>query len=82
VHRGRSSPRRPTRGVAGGTVAGMGAGVNETKQNRNFRFPNPEDPGFGAKQVQFLERPKLKFSNTNLKFSQNRSCRERFVLQL
>ena len=38
-----------TRGVAGGTVAGMGAEVGETEQNRNFRFPNPEPPGFGAK---------------------------------
>ena len=42
-----------TRGVAGGTVAGMDAGVGETEQNRNFRFPNPEPPGFGAKQIQF-----------------------------
>ena len=49
AHGGRSSPRRPARGVAGGTVAGMGAGVGETEQNRNFRFPNPEPPGFGAK---------------------------------
>ena len=42
-----------TRGVAGGTVAGMGAGVGETEQNRNFWFPNLEPPGFGAKQIQF-----------------------------
>ena len=41
-----------TRGVAGGTVAGMGTGVGETEQTRNFRFPNPEPPGFGAKQIQ------------------------------
>ena len=41
------------RGVAGGTVAGLGAGVGEIEQNRNFRFPNPEPPGFGAKQIQF-----------------------------
>ena len=60
AHGGRSSPRRPTRGVAGGTVAGMGAGVSETEQNQNFRFPNPELPvyqpgasGFWAKQIQF-----------------------------
>ena len=33
-----------TRGVAGGTVAGMDAGVGETEQNRNFRFTNPELP--------------------------------------
>ena len=46
-------------GVAGGTVAGMGAGVGETEQNRNFRFRNPELPvskpgtsGFGAKHIQ------------------------------
>ena len=42
-----------TRGVAGGTVAGMGAGVGETEQNWNFRFPKPGTPGFGAKQTQF-----------------------------
>ena len=42
-----------THGVAGGTVAGMGAGVGETEQTRKFRFPNPEPPGFGAKQIQF-----------------------------
>ena len=53
AHRGRGLPQRPTRGVTGGTVAGMGAGVGETEQNRNFRFPNPEPPGFGAKQIQF-----------------------------
>ena len=48
-----------TRGVAGGTVASMGAGEGETEQNRNFRFTNPELPvskpgtsGFGAKQIQ------------------------------
>ena len=41
------------RGVAGGTVAGMGAGVGDTEQNQNFRFPNPEPPGFRAKQIQF-----------------------------
>jgi len=53
-----------TRGVAGGTVAG----VNETEQNRNFQFTNPELPvfpirnflvykpgtsGFWTKQIQF-----------------------------
>jgi hypothetical protein len=42
-----------TRGVAGGTVAGMGARVGETEQNWNFRFPNPEPPVLGAKQIQF-----------------------------
>ena len=53
AHGGRGSPGCSTRGVAGGTVAGMGAGVGETEQNQNFWFPNPEPPGFGAKQIQF-----------------------------
>ena len=41
------------RGVAGGTVAGMGAGVGETEQNRNFRFPNPEPPVLGQNRFNF-----------------------------
>ena len=48
-----------TRGVAGGTVAGMGAGVGETEQNRNFRFPNPELPVLGQNRFKFGE-PKTK----------------------
>ena len=53
AHGGRGSPGCSTRGVAGSTVASMGAGVGETEQTRNFRFPNPEPPSFGAKQIQF-----------------------------
>ena len=53
AHRGRGSPRRPTGGVAGGTVADMDAEVGEIFQNRDFWFPNPEPPGFGSKQIQF-----------------------------
>jgi len=66
----------------------MGAGVGETEQNRNFRFPNPELPvsepgtsGFWGKTDSILERPKLKFSHSNLKFGQNKSCRGRKDLQ-
>ena len=48
-------------GLSGGTdvsavmrgAAGMGTGVGETEENRNFRFLNPEPPGFRAKQIQF-----------------------------
>ena len=75
-------------GVAGGTVAGMGAGVGETEQNRNFRFPNmellvskPGTPGFWGKTDSILERPKLKFLHSNLKFGQNKSCRGKKDLQ-
>ena len=60
AHGGRGSPGCSTRGVAGGTVAGMGAGVGKTEQNRNFRFPtrnfrfpNPEPPGFGQNRFNF-----------------------------
>ena len=42
-----------TRGVADGTVAGMGAGVGETEQNRNLRFPNPEPPVLGQNRFNF-----------------------------
>ena len=64
THRGRGSPRRPMRGVTGGTVAGMGAGVGETEQNWNFRFPNPEPPGFGTKQIQFWSAQNYNFRTT------------------
>ena len=60
AHGGRGSPGCSTRGVAGGTVAGMGAGVGKAEQNRNFRFPtrnfrfpNPEPPGFGQNRFNF-----------------------------
>ena len=35
------------------TVAGMGAEVCETEQNRNFRFPNPELPVLGQNRFNF-----------------------------
>ena len=42
-----------TRGVAGGTVAGMGTGVGETEQNRNgLPVSKPGTSGFGAKHIQ------------------------------
>ena len=66
-----------TRGVAGGTVAGMGAEQSKTGtsglQTRNLRVL--------GKTESLLERPKLKFSYNNLKFGQNKSCRGRKDLQ-
>ena len=48
AHRGRGLPQRPTRGVTGGTVAGMGAGVGETEQTRNLRVLGQNRFNFGA----------------------------------
>ena len=84
-----------TRGVAGGTVAGMGAEQSKTGtsgfQNRNLRVLGRKTGTSGlqtrnlrvlGKTDSLLERPKLKFSYNNLKFGQNKSCRGREDLQL
>jgi len=83
-----------TRGVAGGTVAGMGAEQSKTEtsgfQNRNLRVLGRKTGTSGlqtrnlrvlGKTDSLLERPKLKFSYNNLKFGQNKSCRGRKDLQ-
>jgi len=75
-----------TRGVAGGTVAGMGTEQSKTGTS-GFWGAKPELPlqtrnlRVLGKTESLLERPKLKFSYNNLKFGQNKSCRGRKDLQ-